>query len=67
MVSPPPSPDVSLVSLPGVGGVLHASQSHPATPDELYVWLADKLQLDFTQTLLPQCNVSRHAFEKATR
>lgn len=40
-------------------------EKHPATPDELYDWMVDKLQLDFTQTRLPQYNVSREEFAAA--
>ncbi|KPA77660.1 N-hydroxyarylamine O-acetyltransferase [Leptomonas pyrrhocoris] len=42
-------------------------EEHPTTPGELYDWMVEYLGIDFTQTRLPQYNVSREEFEKALR
>lgn len=40
-------------------------ESHPATSDELYDWMAEHLGIDFAQTRLPQYNVTREELRSA--
>lgn len=42
-------------------------EEHPTTAGELYDWMVEYLGLDFTQTALPQYNVTRAEFEEAMK